>query len=88
MTTTIQLTPRQTRKVLLAHARRLNGIIHRENLYAGHSRFINAQVRADAGGDYYLAVENLQTGALHVYKDDQFRTGYGTPVNIFRDSLN
>lgn len=56
--------------------RELNQIIHAENLYSGHSRFIDARLVKDV-----VTVENLQTGErVPFVNDGSFRNGRGTPV--------
>ena len=59
----------------------LNRIIHTCNLYAGHSRFINAHVNGTTGE---ICVENLQTGVVTPIASlaGEFRDGDGARVCV------
>jgi hypothetical protein len=55
----------------------LNRIIHTQNLYSGHSRFIHAKAV-----DGVVTVENLHTGERVPFVEGAFRDGYGYPVTL------
>lgn len=58
----------------------LNAIIHSENLYhcQSGSRCVNAHFAADG----VILVDNLQSGTSRVYRDGDFKNGYGTVIRL------
>lgn len=68
----------ELRRMAFNRRAQLSQIIHNQNLYRGHNRFVNA---TDEGGKVF--VENLYTGEkVEFINDGQWRTGRGDTVNV------